>query len=454
MDPEAAVRQDQNFRPYVPPNDAEAELEVLAGMMFAKDAIAAACETLGPDDFYRPENKAMFEAMEWLFNRNVPVDYITLCDRLAESGALEQIGGRERVGALAAASYTSVNVRHHARIVSEKSTLRKLIKASNEIFAACGDAREPVAAIIDRAEKSIFEISNGRGTGEFVRIDKIIAPAIEKLDQLRKNQGTVIGVETGFADFDRKTAGMQPSDLILIGSRPSMGKTSLLLNIAQHAAIKKNVTTALFSLEMSKEQLFNRILSSEASIDAQKIRIGNLSSDDMAVISKAVIPISMAPLYIDETPAITVSEVRAKCRRLKTEKNLGLIVIDYLQLMSGQNARSESRQMEISEISRSLKGLAKELNVPVLTAAQLSRACEARTDKRPLLSDLRESGAIEQDADVVAFLYREEYYNPKTEKLNHAELIIAKQRNGPTGTVELTYRGEYTKFANMERFYA
>jgi len=387
-----------------------------------------------------------------LFSRNIPVDAVTLADKLTEKGILEQIGGRERVVQLAAAYYTSANIKHHAEIVGEKSLLRQLIKAGASISDAGYDAREQAATILEQAEKNIFALSQQRVNRDYAHIGSVIIDAIERLEELAQNPGQITGVETGFADFDRKTAGLQPADLILIGARPSMGKTAFLVNIAQHAAIKGKVPTAVFTLEMSKEQLGTRLLSAEAGVDSNRLRTGNLQEDDWEKISGSISALSNAPLFIDDTPGISITELRTKCRRLKVEKNLGLVVIDYLQLMTASSSsRPESRQLEISEISRSLKGIAKELNVPFLVAAQLSRAVEARKDHRPMLSDLRESGAIEQDADVVAFLYRDAYYNPDTMHPNHAEVIIAKQRNGSTGTVELTFLGALTKFVNMHK---
>jgi replicative DNA helicase len=380
------------------------------------------------------------------------VDVVTLSDKLAEKGLLDQIsGGRERVIELASTYYTSANTRQHAQIVWEKSLLRKLIKATTFITNAGFEAKEEAAVILERAEKSIFEISQGATSRDFSHINEVLVTSMNKLEELYQNPGAVTGVETGFLDFDKITAGLQPSELILVGARPSMGKTAFLLNIAQHAAVKKGVPTAVFSLEMAKEQLGNRLLSTEAGVDSNRIRTGTLTDEDWDQISMSIGGLSNAPLFIDDTPGISLAEMRAKCRRLKLEKNLGLVVVDYLQLMSVSGAsRPESRQLEISEISRSLKGLAKELNVPMLVAAQLSRAVESRKDHRPMLSDLRESGAIEQDADVVAFLYRDEYYNPETLKKGQAEVIIAKQRNGQTGTVHLAYLGKFTKFANLE----
>ena len=436
----------------IPPNDTEAEEAVLTSMLFDREAISTAHEILKGDDFYRPDYQAIYETMLELFSRSVPVDVVTLSDKLSEKGMLAQVGGRERVVALAASFYTSANIRHHAQIVWEKALLRKLIKAATLIANSGYEGKDEAAAILERAEKSIFDISQGATTRDFSHIDEVLISAMNRLEELYGSQGNVTGVETGFLDFDKKTAGLQPGDLILIGARPSMGKTVFLLNIAQHAAVNRGVPTAFFSLEMSKEQLGNRLLSAQSGVDAQRLRTGALMDEDWDRLSMSISPLSKAPLFIDDTPGISVSEMRAKCRRLKIEKNLGLVVVDYLQLMSASaQSRPESRQLEISEISRSLKGLAKELSVPMLVAAQLSRAVESRKDHRPLLSDLRESGAIEQDADVVAFLFREEYYNPDTLKKNHAEVIIAKQRNGPTGTVELTFLGGLTKFVNMQR---
>jgi len=439
----------ENFIPRIPPNDSEAEIAVLSGMLFDREAIATAQETLRNEDFYSPANGLIYETMVELFSRSVPVDIVTLGDKLVEKGLLDQIGGRGKIAEIATAYYTSANIRHHAKIVWEKSLLRKLIKASTNITNAGYEAKEAAAAILERAEKSIFDLSQGGSTRDFAHIEEVLVTTMSKLEELYENQGTTTGVETGFIDFDKRTAGLQPSDLILIGARPSMGKTAFLLNIAQHACVRNKVPTAVFSLEMSKEQLGNRMLSMVSGVDSQKLRTGSLGDEDWDQISMSMGSLANAPLFIDDTPGISVQELRAKCRRLKVEKNLGLVVVDYLQLMSASGA-TESRQLEISEISRSLKGIAKELSVPMLVAAQLSRAVEARKDHRPMLSDLRESGAIEQDADVVAFLYRDEYYNPDTLKKGQAEVIIAKQRNGPTGTVELMYLGALTKFVNVD----
>ncbi|MCL2699158.1 MAG: replicative DNA helicase [Defluviitaleaceae bacterium] len=437
--------------PRIPPYDAEAEQAVLACMLFEREAVAAAYEILTGDDFYSPANKEIFNVMIGLFSGNSPVDAVTVKDALATRGLLDAVGGMDYLTTLAAGYYTWAHIREYSKIVEEKSMLRKLIKAAGEISAAGFEAAAPVEHILEAAEKSIFDIAQGRNSGEFAHIKHILVDSVNRIEKVYLSQEKITGVSTGFSDFDNKTAGLQPSDLILIAARPSMGKTAFALNIAQHAAVRNKVPTAIFSLEMSKEQLVNRLISAQAPLDAQRLRTGDLHDQDFLKIVEAMEPLSAAELYVDDTPGITAAEVRAKCRRLKLEKGLGLVVIDYLQLMSG-GARSESRQQEISEISRSLKSIAREINAPVVALSQLSRACETRADHRPMLSDLRESGAIEQDADVVAFIYRDEYYRPDTEKKNLAEIIIAKQRNGPTGTVELMWLPQYTKFVNMERF--
>ncbi len=352
------------------------------------------------------------------------------------------------LASISTATATSVNVKYYAHIVEEKSLLRRLIQTTTEVSRMSYEGKESVGFIMEKAEKGIFDVIQNRRTEQFANIREVAVDAFEKIEEAYKNKGRVTGIATGFTDFDAKTAGLQKSDLILLAARPSMGKTAFALNIVQNAAIRGNVPTAVFSLEMSKEQLVNRMLCSEAMLDAQKLRTGELEEKDWSALIEAMGPLSQAPIYIDDTPGISPMEIRSKCRRLKLEKGLGLIVIDYLQLMSG-NIRSDSRQQEISEISRSLKAIAREMEAPVVALSQLSRACEQRANHRPMLSDLRESGAIEQDADVVAFLYRDEYYFPETEKKNQAELIIAKQRNGPVGTVELTWLGQQTRFGNF-----
>lgn len=436
----------------VPPHDDAAETAVLGAMFLDREAASLALEVLRGEDFYRPDHKMVFEAAEELYHSGVPIDVITVKNKLEEKGVFEQIGGIQFLAGISTAAGSSANMRHYAAIVEEKSVLRRLIRTAGNISQLSYEGKESVNSIMDTAEKSIFDIMQKRHSDQFHHIRDIAVDSIEKIEDIYRSKGKLTGVPTGFVDFDQKTAGLQKSDLILLAARPSMGKTAFALNIVQNAAIRSNVPTAVFSLEMSREQLVNRMLCSEAMLDAQRLRTGELTDSDWADLIQAMGPLSQAPIYIDDTPGVTPMEVRSKCRRLKVEKGLGLIVIDYLQLMSG-NSRNDSRQQEISEISRSLKAIAREMEAPVIALSQLSRACEQRADHRPMLSDLRESGAIEQDADVVAFLYRDEYYFPDTEKKNQAELIIAKQRNGPTGTVDLTWMGQYTKFGNFLKKY-
>ena len=388
-----------------------------------------------------------------LFNEGKPVDLITLQNRLREKAVPEEISSLEFVRDLVTAVPTSANVKYYAEIVSEKATLRRLIKMNEAIADECYQGQEPLEAILERTEKQVFELVQNRGgNGEYVPIKQVVLNALEKIEKASKSKGTVTGIPTGFIDLDYKTSGLQPSDLILVAARPSMGKTAFVLNIAQHVAFKQNRTVAIFSLEMSKEQLVNRLFSLESYVDAQLLRTGNLKDSDWEKLIEGAGTIGRSNLIIDDTPGISISEMRSKCRKYKMEHNLELIIIDYLQLMSGSvGGRNESRQQEISDISRSLKALARELSVPVIALSQLSRAVEQRPDHRPMLSDLRESGAIEQDADVVMFIYRDDYYNKDTEHVNVAEIIIAKQRNGPIGTVTLTWLPQYTKFANSER---
>ena len=432
----------------VPPHDDAAELAVLGAMFLDREAASLALEMLTGEDFYRPDHRQVFEAAEELYHSGVPIDMITVKNKLEEKQVFEQIGGLPFLANISTSVGSSANMRHYAAIVEEKSVLRRLIRTANNISQMSYEGKTDVNAIMDTAEKGIFDIMQNLHSDQFHHIRDIAVDSIEKIEDIYRSKGKLTGVPTGFVDFDQKTAGLQKSDLILLAARPSMGKTAFALNIIQNAAIRSNVPTAVFSLEMSREQLVNRMLCSEAMLDAQRLRTGELTDSDWADLIQAMGPLSQAPIYIDDTPGVTPMEVRSKCRRLKVEKGLGLIVIDYLQLMSG-NSRNDSRQQEISEISRSLKAIAREMEAPVIALSQLSRACEQRADHRPMLSDLRESGAIEQDADVVAFLYRDEYYFPDTEKKNQAELIIAKQRNGPTGTVDLTWMGQYTKFGNF-----
>ncbi len=434
----------------MPPHNMEAEQSVLGCMLLDKESVATATDFLNSDDFYADAHKEIFDSMVEIYDRGEPVDLVTVTEQLRQRGTLEAVGGVAYLSDLSMAVPSTANIKYYVDIVEEKAILRRLIAACNDIISKSYEAREEIDLIIDHAEKSIFQITQRNTVSDFEPIKTVLLETYSKIEEMSKNQGKIIGVPTGFHDFDQKTSGLQPSDLILVAARPSMGKTSFVLNIAQYAAIRANVPVAIFSLEMSKDQLVQRMLSAEANVELQKIRTGDLSEEDWIKLVEAAGPLSQAPIYIDDTPGISVMEMRSKARRLKLEKGLGMIIIDYLQLMSGRG-RAENRQQEISEISRSLKALARELSVPVVTLSQLSRAPEARTDHRPMLSDLRESGAIEQDADLVAFLYRDEYYNPDTEKKNIAEVIIAKQRNGPTGTVELVWLGQYTKFANYEK---
>lgn len=435
------------------PHDSDAEQAVLSSILMDKDAASEAFEMLKADDFYSPNNKAVYEAAFQLYTKGEPIDVVTVKNQLEENGVFTEIGGVETLANIASAVGSSVNVKSYAKIVEEKSVLRRLIKLTNDISEKCYKSSDDINNILEDAEKGIFNVMQNRNTDSFSSIIDVAYDTFSNIEKIYNSTEKITGIATGFTDFDNKTAGLQKSDLILIAARPSMGKTAFVLNVAQHAAVKDHVPVAIFSLEMSKEQLVNRMLCAQAMVDAQKVRTGELNSEDWSKLVEGMGVLSEAPIFIDDTPGITAMEIRAKCRRLKLEKGLGLVVIDYLQLMSG-SGKSDSRQQEISEISRSLKAIAREIEAPVIALSQLSRACEARSDHRPMLSDLRESGAIEQDADLVAFLYRDEYYFPeKTEKKNQAELIIAKQRNGPTGTVNLTWLGQYTKFVDMAREY-
>lgn len=436
----------------VPPHSIEAEQSVVGAMLMDRDAITTASEIVSGADFYQTAYGVIFDSVVELFNEGKPVDLITLQNRLKEKDVPEEISSLEFVRDLVAAVPTSANVKYYADIVAEKALLRRMIKMNEEIANACYLAKEPVEAIMERTEKRVFELVQNRGSGDFVPIKQVVLNALEKIEKASKSKGTVTGIPTGFIDLDYKTSGLQPSDFILVAARPSMGKTAFVLNIAQHVAFRQNKAVAIFSLEMSKEQLVNRMFSLESYVDAQLLRTGNLKDSDWEKLIEGAGAIGQSKLIIDDTPGISISEMRSKCRKYKMEMGLDMIIIDYLQLMSGSvGGRNESRQQEISDISRSLKALARELNVPVISLSQLSRAVEQRPDHRPMLSDLRESGAIEQDADVVMFIYRDDYYHKDTEHVNEAEIIIAKQRNGPIGTVTLTWLPQYTKFANSQR---
>ena len=434
----------------VMPNNVEAEQSVIGAMLMDRDAITIASEILTVDDFYQKQYGILFEAMVELYTENVPVDLITLQNRLKEKDVPPEISSLEFVRDMITKVPTSVNVGTYAKIVSEKAALRRLIRVNEEIASACYAGKDSVEEIMEDTEKKIFQVLQRKTNDEFVPIKDVVLNALDKIEAASRMKGSVTGMPTGFIDLDYKTSGFQPSDLILIAARPSMGKTAFVLNIAEYMAFRSNETVAIFSLEMSKEQLVNRLFALESRVDSQILRTGNLSDNDWSSLIEAAGVIGRSNLIIDDTHGISVSELRSKCRKYKLEHNLGIIMIDYLQLMQGSR-KSESRQQEISDISRSLKEIARELQVPVVALSQLSRAVEQRPDHRPMLSDLRESGAIEQDADVVMFLYRDDYYNHDTEKKDVAEVIIAKQRNGPIGTVELAWLPRYTKFANMKK---
>lgn len=434
------------------PHSAEAEQAVVGAMLMNKDAIVVASEIVTGEDFYQTAYGILFDAMVELFQAGKPVDLITLQEHLKEKNVPPEVSGMEFVRELIANVQTSANIKYYAEIVQEKSTLRKLIKINEEIANTCYLENEPLEVILDRAEKGVFELVEHGNMQEYTPIKQVVLNALDVIEKASKTKGTVTGIPTGFIDLDYKLSGLQRSDLILIAARPSMGKTAFVLNIAQHAAFRQNLAVAIFSLEMSKEQLVNRLFSLEAHVDAQVLRTGNLKDTDWEKLIEGAGVIGKSRMIIDDTSGISISEMRSKCRKYKLELGLDLIIIDYLQLMTGSGSRSnESRQQEISEISRSLKGLARELNVPVIALSQLSRAVEQRPNKRPMLSDLRESGAIEQDADVCMFIYREDYYVPDTEDKNIAEIIIAKQRNGPIGTVRLAWMPQYTRFGNELR---
>ena len=432
------------------PHSVEAEQSVIGSMIMDRDAIVVASEIITSDDFYGKQYGVLFDAMLELNNEGRPVDIVTLQDRLKEKNVPPEMSSLEFIRDLVTVVPTSANIKHYATIVAEKSTLRKLIRLNEEIANTCYAGNENLEYILEDTEKRVFDLVQRRNSGEFVPIREVVMNAMDKIEKASRNNGVVTGIPTGFIDLDYRTAGMQPSDLVLIAARPSMGKTAFVLNIAQHVAFKQNQTVAIFSLEMSKEQLVNRLFALESQVDSQSIRTGQLNDMDWEKLIESAGVIGKSNLIIDDTPGISISELRSKCRKYKLENNLSMIIIDYLQLMSG-SGKTDSRQQEISDISRSLKAIARELSVPVLALSQLSRAVEQRPDHRPMLSDLRESGAIEQDADVVMFIYRDDYYNHDTEKKDVAEIIIAKQRNGPIGTIELAWIPKYTKFANLQK---
>ena len=433
------------------PHSIDSEKAVIGSMIMDADAIVAASEMLTGDDFYQRQFGILFETMVELYNEGKPVDVLTLQERLKMKDVPEDFACIEYISELVDSVPISTNIRQYAQTVADDAMLRRLIRVNEEIANACYQHKESVEEIMNTTEKRIFDVIQKKSTDEYVPIQDVVLSVIDKIEAAARHKGTVTGLATGFYDLDYKTSGLQPSDLILIAARPSMGKTAFVLNLAQYMCVRNHVPTAIFSLEMSKDQLVNRILSMESKVDSQSMRTGTLQPADWEKLIESAGVISTAPLIIDDTPGISITELRSKCRKYKLENDLGLVIIDYLQLMTGGSKKQESRQQEISEISRSLKALAREINAPVIALSQLSRACETRPDHRPMLSDLRESGAIEQDADVVMFLYRDDYYNKDTDKKNISEVIIAKQRNGPIGTVELVWLPNYTKFANKEK---
>lgn len=440
---------EENVIKRILPHSVEAEQSVIGSMIMDREAIVVASELITGEDFYNRQYGILFETMVELNDAGSPVDLVTLQNKLKEKDVPPEVSSLEFVRDLITAVPTSANIKYYANIVAEKATLRRLIRLNEEIANTCYAGKESLEYILEDTEKRVFQLVQKRTIDDFVPVRQIVMNAMDKIETAAKNKGSVTGIPTGFIDLDYRTAGMQPSDLILVAARPSMGKTAFELNLAQYMAFKKNLTVALFSLEMSKEQLVNRMFSLESNVDAQKLRTGQLNDEEWERLIESAGTIGKSKLIIDDTPGISIAELRSKCRKYKLEHDLSIIMIDYLQLMSG-SGRTESRQQEISDISRSLKALARELSVPVVALSQLSRAVEQRPDHRPMLSDLRESGAIEQDADVVMFLYRDDYYNHDSPDKGVSEVIIAKQRNGPIGTVKLAWLPQYTKFANLE----
>ena len=430
------------------PQSIEAEQAVLGAMMVERAAIAKSAEALSAEDFYRESHKIVFKSIVEMFQRDDAVDQVTLIEYLKSKDMLEKAGGITYIAEMEAGVLSTENVEDYIKIVSDKATLRRLIKASTDIIASCYNEQSDVMKVVDSAEKKIFDISETKNSGDFESISDVLERGFEEIERLYQNKGETTGVASGFKDLDEKTSGFQPGDMVLIAARPSMGKTTFALNIAEHAALKEGKSVVIFSLEMSKEQLAYKLLCSQASVDMLSLRTGQLEDSDWENIARAAGPLSSAKIYIDDTAGVSIMEMRSKCRKLKAEHGIDMILIDYLQLMSGTG--EESRQQEVSEISRNIKAIAKEMKCPVIALSQLSRAPEQRADHRPMLSDLRESGSIEQDADLVMFLYRDEYYNKETDEKNIGECIVAKQRNGPVGTVKLAWLGQYSRFGNLD----
>jgi replicative DNA helicase len=439
------------FAERIPPQNIEAEQAVLGAVFLDPSALTLASEILIPEDFYRAAHQKIFHAMLKVADKGEPVDLVTVTAELADAKMLEEVGGVSYLSELADAVPTAANVEYYARIVEEKSILRRLIRTATSIAQDSYTREDEVDVLLNEAEKKIMEVSQRKHSGTFQNIKDVLVQTYDNIEMLHNRKGEITGIPTGFTELDRMTAGFQRSDLIIVAARPSVGKTAFALNIAQNVATKTNENVAIFSLEMSAQQLVMRMLCAEGNINAQNLRTGKLTAEDWGKLTMAMGSLSNAGIYIDDTPSIRVSEIRAKCRRLKQESGLGMVLIDYLQLIQGSGRNRENRQQEVSEISRSLKALARELEVPVIALSQLSRSVEQRQDKRPMMSDIRESGSIEQDADIVAFLYRDDYYDKDSENKNIIEIIIAKQRNGPVGTVQLAFIKEYNKFVNLER---
>jgi replicative DNA helicase len=435
----------------VPPQNLEAEQAVIGAILLQAEALITAMERVRSEDFYSGPHRQIYEAMVEIAENSQPVDLVTLTAHLQDQHLLEEIGGVSYLAKLANSVPTAANVDYYAQIVEEKSMLRRLIRTATNIVSDGYANSEDVGVLLGDAEKKILEISNRRSGSGFISIRDVLMEVFEKVEQLYADKGGTTGIPSGFTDLDRMTAGFQRSDLIIVAARPSVGKTAFALNIAQNVGVRARETVAIFSLEMSAAQLVQRMICAEANVDAQRMRTGHLEGDDWEKLTMAIGSLSEAQIFIDDTPGITVAEIRAKCRRLKKEKGLGMILIDYLQLISGRGKAGENRQQEVSEISRTLKQIARELEVPVIALSQLSRGVEQRQDKRPMMSDLRESGSIEQDADIVSFLYRDDYYDKESEKKDIIEIIIAKQRNGPVGTVELVFLKKYNKFVSIDR---
>ena len=434
----------------VQPNDTLAEQAVLGSMLSDKDAVQTALETLGPEDFYREDNKEIFAAMQDIYTVGKEVDIITVGEQLKLRGTLERVGGTQNLATLIDNVPTTSNVARYVEIVKQKSLSRSIIKVNNDILKIAYDQTEDVDSILEQAEKNIFDIAQNRNTKDYAIMKDILITTLDNIEKMQNKKTRLSGMESGFYDLDEKLSGLNNSDLIIVAARPAMGKSAFVLNIATYVAMHNKVPVMIFNLEMSKEQLANRILSGEAEVDNKKIANGDLSPDEYVKVAEGMNRLAGTQLYIDDSSVLSPSEIRAKCRKAKLEKNIGLVIVDYLQLMEAKSP-SGSRQQEISEISRGLKILAKELDVPVIALSQLSRATEARADHKPMLSDLRESGSIEQDADIVLFIHRDDYYDQESENKNMAEIIVAKNRHGETGTVKLGWEGKYTRFSNLAK---